>query len=513
MPQLFEPAPAGPPRRLTRRQPAPARQQAACATTTSRSCCAASSTRRCRSPAPTSQRSPGSPGSTVSNLVETLVAADLVTEVGSRRRAGRRRRTAGHRAGGVPAPGGRARARAQRRLPRGVRARPDRRGPAPRSWSPATCAGPRRRAPSGPRAAGAGRRRRGGVGRPDGDRRPPSRCPAWCTRPTACCAWPRTWAGATSTWLGCCPAEPSLAALAARGALVGRQRGQPRRPRRAGRRAPSARGRGSRDSFVYVSGEIGVGAGIVLDGHIFRGTHGWGGEIGHLPVDPDGPPCRCGSRGCLEQYAGQEAILRAAGPAVDVVGTSMAGQPTVVRLLEAAAARRRFVLSALADAGRALGSPSSSVVNLVDVSTVVLGGLYAVAGRVARTPCVYAEIARARARAGVVAGATGRLLAGRRRRDPGRGRLCRTVRRQPPRRPRRAGPRTVSSADGRCVVRPGRLPLRRRPPRPPPRTARRHPGLRAQLDLGQEQQQHERDGQHRRRPSRRRRASRPRSPP
>ena len=50
----------------------------------------------------------------------------------------------------------------------------------------------------------------------------------------------------------------------------------------------------------------------MLDGQIFRGGHGWGGEIGHLPVDPDGPPCRCGSRGCLEQYAGQEAVLRAA---------------------------------------------------------------------------------------------------------------------------------------------------------------------------------------------------------
>src|SRR5690349_12785448 len=65
--------------------------------------------------------------------------------------------------------------------------------------------------------------------------------------------------------------------------------------------------------FVYVSGEIGIGAGIVLDGALYRGSRGWSGEIGHIPINPDGPACRCGARGCLEQYAGQEAVLRAAG--------------------------------------------------------------------------------------------------------------------------------------------------------------------------------------------------------
>jgi predicted NBD/HSP70 family sugar kinase len=122
---------------------------------------------------------------------------------------------------------------------------------------------------------------------------------------------------------------------------------------------------GSRDTFLYVSGEIGVGAGIVLDGRIFRGGHGWGGEIGHLPVDPDGPPCRCGSRGCLEQYAGREAILR------------RADLPSLERLVDAAGSGQEGAVVALAEAGRALGVAVSSAVNVVDVSTVVLGGLYA----------------------------------------------------------------------------------------------------------------------------------------
>lgn len=193
--------------------------------------------------------------------------------------------------------------------------------------------------------------------------------------------------------LGLLGREPALAAMAARDGLTVDNEAN----LAALAELDDARRRlevdGSRDSFVYVSGEIGVGAGIVLDGHIFRGTHGWGGEIGHLPVDPDGPPCRCGSRGCLEQYAGQEAILRRAGMPVDVVGTSMAGQPTVVRLLEAACAGDEFVLSALADAGRALGLVVSSVVNLVDVSTVVLGGTYAVLAEWIE-PRVYDEVAR-----------------------------------------------------------------------------------------------------------------------
>jgi predicted NBD/HSP70 family sugar kinase len=129
--------------------------------------------------------------------------------------------------------------------------------------------------------------------------------------------------------------------------------------------------------FVHVSGEIGVGAGIVIDGELFRGVRGFAGEVGHVTVEPDGPPCRCGSRGCLEQLAGQEAILRAAGVA-GAAGTSL-GQPggSVAELLARARAGEPATLRAVAGAGRALGLALSATVNLVDPGTVVLGGLYA----------------------------------------------------------------------------------------------------------------------------------------
>lgn len=99
---------------------------------------------------------------------------------------------------------------------------------------------------------------------------------------------------------------------------------------------------GAEPTFLYVSGEIGIGAGIVLDGELYRGGHGWSGEIGHVTVYPDGRPCRCGANGCLEQYAGQEAV---------------AADPDL--------------------AAAALGIALAAVVNLLDLGVIVLGGGYA----------------------------------------------------------------------------------------------------------------------------------------
>jgi predicted NBD/HSP70 family sugar kinase len=113
------------------------------------------------------------------------------------------------------------------------------------------------------------------------------------------------------------------------------------------------RANGGTPSFVYVSGEIGIGAGIVLDGVLYRGRQGWSGEIGHLTVHPDGRPCRCGANGCLEQYAGLEAILREAG----ATSVEQIGAP-------------------LTSAAGALGLALAAVVNLLDVGTIVLGGIY-----------------------------------------------------------------------------------------------------------------------------------------
>ncbi len=114
-----------------------------------------------------------------------------------------------------------------------------------------------------------------------------------------------------------------------------------------------------RPGFVYVSGEIGVGGALVLDGEIFTGRHGWAGELGHTLV---------GDARTLEQVAGQDALLRAAG---------LDPHDGVAALVAAAAADAPGVRAALADAGRVLGAALANVVNLVDVGHVVLGGTFA----------------------------------------------------------------------------------------------------------------------------------------
>lgn len=142
-------------------------------------------------------------------------------------------------------------------------------------------------------------------------------------------------------------------------------------------------------SFLHISGEIGIGAGIVLDGGLYRGTRGWSGELGHVPVHPQGRPCRCGGRGCLERYAGQEAVLAAAG----LSGVDLPADTAAARLADLATAGDPATLAALADAGTALGVAVAGVVNLLDLDTVVLGGGYAPLARWL-TPPVVAEISR-----------------------------------------------------------------------------------------------------------------------
>lgn len=128
-------------------------------------------------------------------------------------------------------------------------------------------------------------------------------------------------------------------------------------------------GEGTPRDFLHVSAEIGIGAAVVVDGRLLRGTRGFAGELGHVPVHPDGPECACGGRGCLEQYAGEEAVLRAAGlePGEDRVGL-LAG-----RAAEGDEAVRR----ALSEAGTAFGIALTGAVNLLDPQSVVLGGALA----------------------------------------------------------------------------------------------------------------------------------------
>lgn len=141
---------------------------------------------------------------------------------------------------------------------------------------------------------------------------------------------------------------------------------------------------GGPSTFVYVSGEVGVGAGVIVDHRPMSGARAWSGEIGHMCADPNGPLCRCGARGCLEAYLGVRAlaehvgapagsgprgILRCAG-LIDEAGAKTSGSLGV-------GAEQERARAVLAEAGAALGRVLSGVINAMDIPHVVLGGAVA----------------------------------------------------------------------------------------------------------------------------------------
>lgn len=129
---------------------------------------------------------------------------------------------------------------------------------------------------------------------------------------------------------------------------------------------------------VYIKLSHGVGAGLILDGEIFRGAAGTAGEIGHMTIDENGPVCRCGNRGCLETYIGSRSLLDVLsvshGPLSlrDVIHRAVDGDPGCRRVL--------------ADAGRHLGVAVAGVVNLVNPEVVVLGGQLSQVGSIITDP-------------------------------------------------------------------------------------------------------------------------------
>lgn len=127
------------------------------------------------------------------------------------------------------------------------------------------------------------------------------------------------------------------------------------------------------DSFIYLSTDIGIGGAVVRDGEVVMGSHGFAGEIGHLSVAMDGPLCSCGRHGCLEAFAGRRALVEAAGIAEDGDATS---SEAIDAFLQRWRAGDSDVAKVVDQAADALVSAIASAVNLVDVDTVLLGGLW-----------------------------------------------------------------------------------------------------------------------------------------
>ncbi|RAG84557.1 sugar kinase [Streptacidiphilus pinicola] len=122
------------------------------------------------------------------------------------------------------------------------------------------------------------------------------------------------------------------------------------------------------DSFALVTVGAGIGCGLVVHGRVVSGAHGVAGELGHVSIDPDGPPCYCGNRGCVEAVAADPAIVRAV--------REVTGRPvtTPAEALELARAGDRGARQVYAAAGQAIGRAIGSVVNLLGPERVVISG-------------------------------------------------------------------------------------------------------------------------------------------
>ncbi len=131
-------------------------------------------------------------------------------------------------------------------------------------------------------------------------------------------------------------------------------------------------GRNARTA-AYVQMSSGIGAGLIVDGLPYHGHRGTAGEIGHMLVDPQGPICRCGNRGCLETFA--------SGPAlVELLRPSHGDDLTVEGMIALAHDGDLGARRAIADAGRAVGQVVAGLCNLFNPEMVVIGGDLSTAG-------------------------------------------------------------------------------------------------------------------------------------
>ncbi len=122
-------------------------------------------------------------------------------------------------------------------------------------------------------------------------------------------------------------------------------------------------------SFLMMTLGTGIGGGLVVGGHVVRGAHGFGAEIGHIPIDasPQAAPCVCGSTGCVEAYAGTHAVLAAF--------ERLGGSAREIRdVAESARRGERAGLGALEQMATALGIVLTSIQNLLDLDAIVFTG-------------------------------------------------------------------------------------------------------------------------------------------
>lgn len=151
-------------------------------------------------------------------------------------------------------------------------------------------------------------------------------------------------------------------------------------------------GRGCR-SLVMLALGTGVGGGILIDGRLLVGAHCGAAELGHMVIDPAGPSCPCGNRGCLEAYAGSRGLISRArdlaqgGSAYADLVRARGADLTTRDLAGLAQAGDATACDLFAEAGRMLGRSVGNLINALDPERVIIGGGVAQAGDLILGPC------------------------------------------------------------------------------------------------------------------------------
>ena len=135
------------------------------------------------------------------------------------------------------------------------------------------------------------------------------------------------------------------------------------------------------DDMMFVKIGTGIGSGIIIGGHLHRGTQGCAGDFGHICVDPDGPLCSCGNAGCLEALAAAPAIVLQAEMCAREGESPLLmallrekGELTMKVVGEAARRGDYCALTIIRKSGRLIGQTLASAVNVVNPSMIVIGG-------------------------------------------------------------------------------------------------------------------------------------------
>lgn len=127
-------------------------------------------------------------------------------------------------------------------------------------------------------------------------------------------------------------------------------------------------------NLAYIKVATGIGAGLIIDGHIFRGSGGIAGEIGHTAIDSSGARCECGLNGCLTTFIGTRYLLERAADHARASGAGRPAPSTLDELVDAALAGEPNAVELIRYTGQRLGIGVANMLNLLNPGTVILGG-------------------------------------------------------------------------------------------------------------------------------------------